>query len=1229
MSTFVIRVNGVDITNDIIIDDAEFTSQASGSPGTCRFRVKDMDMSYLFTIGHELTLDIDGRRMWGGYVTSVKRAFFFKVEDTETRAPCEPISRVPRALVVEGVDYNILFRKRFLYNRDEPTDTVLQSWPAGTHDDVQIRYMCENLLFLDDDGLDTTTKVEYVGTPNPDKQGNPAGAGQSWESAMQAIAYLTGAVFYIDPDKALVYTDVDTPNATYGLSDVPGAGQLGYRDPEIVHDATNMRNDALVWGAGQGPGGVKFHRTEDATAIATHNRWQIGDFRQDMWRQESVNKRAESYVYGSPQNKRGGKDDAISVRLTLFEPAFRVAEKVAFESVVYGYSDVIPIRRQRITFISPTEARYELVLSHYVDQPWNIFEWYFPDYHFPPIKPIITEPPKPPDYPHCPVQPASMLLGRVIFSDTFDRETGKSDSKYGCGTYRTGPYTHNPESNVTIDATKSPPTGDVAGKYVVMDYPSGNAWEVLAAVDGTGVSFPNGQTSFSTPSVAVQIKANGQIDLLRTYAYVHRIDDAFARVTMSFDSIIIDSNIVRGHYYVRFGTTMGISYVKIWPQDEDEPGFYLMILGQTGPPSTLTEYVDFIGFVSGPIPYISFYGTVKLNAITAWAVGGQMGVWSAFEDQEGTAWDVRWCAPHPGDGTYLTTCSDGSITERDSTTETLPFATMWMEDALFLPDAMRFTKQRERTVSLKIANSTAAVIPNAIRITGQATAATNSPGLAEPYGGGGIHGYAAAEIVAYTMGANVHGQNGYVLPTNGYVINAAQTLFTYAVPTRAGPPGGYVPPEWVDFDVRLDGGLINDGLFQWGHRLIAPDSIPGNMPVMGNGLGLPHSRTITTQLRHVLYWIEYFVQGCGVYFCVPADYSGGTVDTKICQTFPLDNPSPGTHTFTLENPYRIGSLEVTVDGLQWQKDRDYIESDPENGVFDAMAPLVNARELRVCYYQPITIPPISEPGGSSGGTGGSAGGGTGGTGGSGTGGTGSTEGTIVPAEPGALAAAISAASDGDRLLLRGGDHVLQGIINTSKSLTITNYISETPNITWGPSTRQDGLYFQGGPVVVSNITFTAGSGIFHDDNGSAMIECDGELGGHDLLVENCTFVGHPNMDHRQQFFYQRYGTNVTCRNSVFIGNGTGGFGFHQYPADTTNVNTLVDSCTFRDFLVSGGVTSDSRITVTNSHFFNNNIAVQLRNSAGGSTITNNSGTGNTTTLQNPNLASTNTNNTWT
>lgn len=222
-----------------------------------------------------------------------------------------------------------------------------------------------------------------------------------------------------------------------------------------------------------------------------------------------------------------------------------------------------------------------------------------------------------------------------------------------------------------------------------------------------------------------------------------------------------------------------------------------------------------------------------------------------------------------------------------------------------------------------------------------------------------------------------------------------------------------------------------------------------------------------------------------------------------------------------------------------------------------------------------------------------------------------------------LASAISGAANGATLYL-SGTYSLAGEIDTAKSLTL-QACPGGATITSGASVRQNYLYIQGGPFTVRGVTFAAGSGIFHDSMGSALAEVDG---GHDVLFEDVTFIGSSVMDDHQQMLYQRLGNHVTCRRCTFHANGTAGFGVHQYPGASTDPVTLVVDSAFDGFGLSAAITTDSRITIDHNTFANMRAAIQLRNYAAGSMVSNNTGTSVTTPMDNTSVSFTSTNNVW-
>lgn len=370
MPTVVISVDGTDITDDVIIETASFTSQANGVPGTAVLRIKDVPHTREVITGKRMTVDIDGERAWTGYVMQVSRVY------AHSATPTGP--QHARLLQINGVDINILFLKRIVFNQADPTIIESPQYPDGTADTTVLNDLFDDWLYLTGDNLDTTTMIENVADINIDQEARPWSGSHQWGQVMSSIASLPGAVYYIDPDRRVVWTDVDTPNAPFALSDRPTGAEVGYRGMELLKDGSRLINDFLAIGFGYGDHEPVYSREQDATSISTHGRWQDAILSNGVYKQATIDRIAESVIYGSPSNKRGAKDDRVSVTLTVFQPGFRVGQKVSFESEVFGFTDVIPIRQQTITFINPTSPRYRMVLSHEIDPPWGFIDSFWP-----------------------------------------------------------------------------------------------------------------------------------------------------------------------------------------------------------------------------------------------------------------------------------------------------------------------------------------------------------------------------------------------------------------------------------------------------------------------------------------------------------------------------------------------------------------------------------------------------------------------------------------------------------------------------------------------------------------------------------------------------------------------------------------------------------------------------------------------------------------------------------
>lgn len=372
-----IKVNGLDITADVEIATATFTQAVNARPGEFSFEVKDDEHIYQFVSGGRVTCDIDGHRLFDGYVNRATMHYAFPVD-----LVVDPAT-TPRLWKLEGPDLNILFQKRFIYDQVNP-NADLPTFAANTSDKTIIMTYINEYLDLHGDEI-TTDGVQAVGTSNPDDIYTDH-RGSSWGVAMGQVAQLTGAVWGLTQDRDLFYEDANTESAPFRLSDTPNnTTTIGYSNFQWTDDGTKLVNDAQVWGAGTGSTVKVYSEVEDATSIADHGRWQLpGQFRGDMFRQTTVDHVAHSIVYGSEQNLHGGKDPLVLVNCRIKRHGLRAGMKVRVVNSVFGLDMVLPIRRMTMTFVNKDDVLYDLVLTREIDEPWFFAEFagYPYDPHF-------------------------------------------------------------------------------------------------------------------------------------------------------------------------------------------------------------------------------------------------------------------------------------------------------------------------------------------------------------------------------------------------------------------------------------------------------------------------------------------------------------------------------------------------------------------------------------------------------------------------------------------------------------------------------------------------------------------------------------------------------------------------------------------------------------------------------------------------------------------------------
>jgi hypothetical protein len=1000
-SVIKIRLNGVDITDDVFFTDAEFNSMASGSPGTCKFRIKDMNYGYDITVGQSLTLDVDNLRVWGGWVQSVSRQFFFpytgapKITDPsrhQTLGPCadvEPLAYVPRALVIEGIDYNILFNKRFCYDKSDPPNGELKSWPAGTYDDTQIKYLCANNLDLTDDGIDYQTKVERVGIPNPDNRGNPAGAGHSWGDAMRAISRYPGAIWYIDPDKHLVYTDVDTPNAQYRLRDVPTEPEdLGYRDMEILYNGSNLVNDAMIWGAGQGSSKIKFKRTRDTTSVSSHDLWQVGEFRNDLWRQASVDKRSNSFVYGSPQNKRGGKDDSISVSVTMFKPSFRVAEKVDFRSDVYGYADVLPVRRCRVTFPTNKSARFDYVLSHAIDEPWNTFEYWFPPIPVPRITIDAGS-----ALPNCPTPSYpfqwdngdgtfTTLGGNFIpiFTDDMSRAPGDQPDggAYGKWMYYSNYSPHLTEyiPGILTDSTNSLNYCTPQVCHIALKYPTTADFQIIMAVDFKNQGWLHlGRTQDSYD--ILRLDSNGRCQLMgeeQPYPLTYPLWNIATQTNSPLAGQAFIRMVVYRDYFAA---------IKVWRMSDPEPPEWHYTVSMTTRDLSYASVgygatgmaiqnigIDWYGKLYGITVFSGDNADLYFDPSTTTTAPPGSYIQQTREVYGGTGWYKVWPMPGEGDpdnfyNPYFATPVAGSIstTTGTPTHEGSGAWGYWGPD--YAPLVMSGAKQKVQGVYLSPyyninPDYTFYTPPKKMAISGKISLALGrSRGIDNRGDYPTWHTLTAAiRVHNYAVGAQPYWANWYA---SGRIIGYV-SAFGYKA-----DQGAVTLPFYFEFPYGeyADPFLNQEGTLTWSVDLLDPYGKMRELDPRGGPFMLPNTCSWSVSTSEVQFWATYDAFGAiqvqPKYFCVPANSGdGGISDSRVCEDIPLDSTmlrrlyeDGEVWSVRLQRQYVPGTVTVTVDGQMTKPGLDFVESSPVDGLIVLLNSFLSSREVRVCY-QPET-----------------------------------------------------------------------------------------------------------------------------------------------------------------------------------------------------------------------------------------------------------------------------------
>jgi len=368
MATIDIRLDGVSVTSHVLFARTSFTSVADGNPGTATVVINN-DGNPLTTndisVGTTLELYVDGSREWDGWVMGWSLGWPFSYDDTTVAAD------TPTFWTIHGYDRNLLFQKRVMLNKANPSSNRgFKIWPADTPDKTAIQHSLDKYVDLSSDGL--TWDIEQIDSPSPWEEFTLGYVSAPMGLLFEDCSEMTGGVYWVGPDRKLHYKSDITVTAPWTLSDAPAGSEVGYRDLNAALDYTKAATEALVWGAGKGSADPVFAKYTNTTAKNTYGLWQWGDYYAGAWKQQTVNRRARTYVNGSPTHRRGHDEPVPTVRCIVFTPGLRAGMVVLIVSTLFAYSEALPIRKMTMTFPTPSEVKYELEASLKVDTPFGI-----------------------------------------------------------------------------------------------------------------------------------------------------------------------------------------------------------------------------------------------------------------------------------------------------------------------------------------------------------------------------------------------------------------------------------------------------------------------------------------------------------------------------------------------------------------------------------------------------------------------------------------------------------------------------------------------------------------------------------------------------------------------------------------------------------------------------------------------------------------------------------------
>lgn len=424
-----------DITGDVMWRRTKFTQSARVGPGT--FELHLLGTFDQFVGGEEVRVSVDDFRVFGGFVLEIEYAYAF---EDDYSVPLTILHGVDYNVVL---DRRLVYNAE--WDEQQGGDGEYKPWKPfakGTSDREIITTIARR--FSDVSGFDFITGVDEIETPAPVK-GWTMEPGSTWRTVLAEICRITEGVFWISPYKRLEYHDRGDASAPYPITDGNGGiscrglsisssmsvvtndvfawGTEAYMDTgdsDIIFSrqtadadweadwwATKIdRVDTRLANLRETPYSDRTKKQQTTIAalkkssavyeaklaaaqahpsdgsVERIGRWQYAEFRQDIYHQNYLDRRAAAIMqrYAQP---------VVKARATVFDPGFQAGQVAQVVSTRFGVVEDIAIREMTIDFVVAKEPeggryyavpRYHLNLGLDPEEPWNIYEYLpFPD----------------------------------------------------------------------------------------------------------------------------------------------------------------------------------------------------------------------------------------------------------------------------------------------------------------------------------------------------------------------------------------------------------------------------------------------------------------------------------------------------------------------------------------------------------------------------------------------------------------------------------------------------------------------------------------------------------------------------------------------------------------------------------------------------------------------------------------------------------------------------------